>query len=192
MDKYYTRTDPAMDKYRPAWDALKANSFVNNPELSEYDRIRSAWHSGYLEGEAGLLGQPALLLPHHVDLGRGSYMEKLRSRLLQGHLDEQEEGEVADPIYLDITWRGTCSRIPSTAINNPLITKGKTEFGTTWICGYFEGMGGIGLPNSRCYFDGESLHGPRRVPRNLQSFIDGWNGLESFGEDEAVRLAPSL
>ena len=38
--------DPAMEKYRSGWDTLHANRFVNNPNLSEYDRI-------YLRGIQG-------------------------------------------------------------------------------------------------------------------------------------------
>ena len=103
--------------------------------------------------------------------------------------DEAEDGPAADPIYFDFEWRGTCSGMPDVVLNNPLITKGKIEFGTTHISGFFEGMSGPS--GERCDFDGEALWGPRRVPRTLQSFIDDWNDFNYFGEDETVRPAPS-
>lgn len=37
--RYYTQSDPAMDKYRPAWASLDSNPYVNHPSLSENDRI---------------------------------------------------------------------------------------------------------------------------------------------------------
>ncbi len=44
--RYYTRSDPAMEKYQAAWASLDSNSYVNHPSLSENDRI-------YLRGIQG-------------------------------------------------------------------------------------------------------------------------------------------
>lgn len=208
--KHYTQDDPAMDRYRSVRDTLKANGFVNNPNLSEYDQI-------YLHS---IQGTYKVKQEHWADLGYsfqimlvwdqdriwgvfdfGSY----KGVLMVDHGPEREppewsrnrdddeagDDEAAPPVYYDFTWKGTCSQMPDTIINNPLITKGKIEFGVSRIRGFFEGMFGAGLPGECCSFDGTPLFGPRRVPRSLQSFIDGWNDLEYFGEDETVRLAPS-
>lgn len=205
---YYTQTDPAMDKYRPAWDTLKANSFVNDPNLSEFHRV----YLGGIQGtwkvkqenwaNQGYSFQIMLIWDHDriwgaFDLGfyKGVLMVDHGPKREPSEFSDEQYGEVEgnepEPIYYDFTWRGTCTEIPDTLINNSLITKGKIEFGTTWIRGYFEGMYGIGLANGRCDFDGKSIYGPRRVPRNLQSFIDDWNDMAVFEEEETVRLVPS-
>jgi hypothetical protein len=221
---HYTLNDPAMDKYRPARDTLMANGFVNNPDLSEYDRIylrgiqgtwkvkqkhwagqgysfqiMLIWDQDRIWGSFDLGYYKGVLMVDH-----GPQREPPEFSVEQGddeqgddeqeddeREDDEREEDEADPIYFDFTWRGTCSQLPDTVINNPLITKGKIEFGSTSISGYFEGMSGIGLPNERCDFDGRTLFGPRRVPRDLQSFIDDWNDLNFFGEDETVRPVPN-
>lgn len=217
--RYYTRDDPGMDKYRPAWDTLKANGFVNNPNLTERDQI-------YLRG---IQGTWKVKQEHWADRGYsfqimliwdqdriwGSFDFGVYKGILMvdhgpeceppefsGEQEDDEEDDAEsgddeagyygpDPIYFDFTWKGTSSQMPDTIINNPLITKGKIVFGHCDISGYFESMDFIGLPDGRCNFVGRSLPGPRRVSRNLQSFIDDWNDLEYFGEDEKVREAPS-
>ncbi|KAM0815668.1 hypothetical protein AB5N19_01467 [Seiridium cardinale] len=216
---HHAQTDPAIDRYQPARETLEANTFVNDPRLSDLDRI-------YLQG---IQGTWKLKQEHWADRGYtfslmciwdqdriwGAFdLGFYKGILMVEHgphreppefsaededsdtdndvmEDDDAEDDERDPIYYDFTWRGTCSQIPDTAINNPLITKGKIEFGTTWISGYFEGMGGIGLPGGRCDFDCQNVFGPRRVPRDLQSFVDDWNDLNYFGEDETVRQVPS-
>ncbi|ETS76201.1 hypothetical protein PFICI_11588 [Pestalotiopsis fici W106-1] len=206
---YYTQTDPAMDKYRPAWDTLKANSFVNNPSLSDRDRI-------YLRS---IQGTYKVKLEHLADRGHGFQMMLVwdydriwgvfdfgsyKGVLMVDHgpdreppefsrdVDSDEEDEAGpDPIYFDFTWRGTSSHMPDTIINNSLITKGKIAFGTSEISGYFEGPIADGRPEGRCNFHGQPPFGPRRVPRNLESFIDDWNELNIFEEDESFRPEPT-
>lgn len=202
-------TSPTMNKYLPARETLDANGFVNNPNISESDQcylrdiqatykvqqehwadhgysfqIMLIWDQDRIWGAFDLGFYKGVLVVDHGP----NRLPPERSREQEG---DQAGNEQADPIYYDFTWRGTCSQIPDTAINNPLITKGKIEFGRfSSIRGYFEGMFGIGLPDGRCDFDGMPLRGPRRVPRNLQSFIDDWNDLNYFGEDETTRPAP--
>lgn len=208
---YYTKNDPAMDKYRPAWDTLKANSFVNDPNLSEFDRIylrgiQGTWKvKQEIRADHGYSSQIMLIWDHDRIWGAFNF-GAFKGILMVDHgpqhepfkfPQEQYDAKVEDndrkSIYHDFVWRGRCTYMPDTIINNPLITKGKIEFGSTWICGYFEGMDGNGLqiPNIRRDFDGNALFGPRRVPRNLQSFIDDWNDLGILEEDEKVRLAAS-
>jgi hypothetical protein len=209
--KYYTKDDPAMDKYRSAWDTLHTNIFVNNPDLTENDRI-------YLRGiqgtwkvkqehwpDQGYNFQLMLVWDHDriwgaFDLGyyKGILMvdhgpEREPPEFSREYdEDEDDEGyEDQDPVYFNFTWRGTCTKISDTALNNPLITKGKIEFGPIGISGYFDGMGAVGFPNERCDFDGRPVFGPRRVSRTLQSFIDDWNGFNILGDDETMRQVTS-
>jgi hypothetical protein len=194
--------DPAMDIYRAAQTSLAENRFVNNPSLSEYDRI-------YLRGIQGTwkVKQDHLASRGHsyrmmfvwdydriwgsFDLGyyKGVLMVDHGSRCEPLDPSSDDNSDDPEPTYFDFTWRGTCTGMPDTLINNPLITKGKIEFGHTEISGYFEGM--MGLPDSRCNFEGENMFGPRRVPRSLQSLIDEWNELNDFGEEESIQPAPA-
>ncbi|KAK7755925.1 hypothetical protein SLS62_002212 [Diatrype stigma] len=196
-----------MGKFRPAWKTLEENEFVNNPDLSEYDRIylrgiqstykvkqehwadrgyvfqiRLVWDQDRIWGDFDFGPYKGILMVDH-----GPEREPPEWSGQQGG-DGYDEAEDDGAIYFDFTWRGV--KRPSTTINNPQIAKGKIEFGSSWISGYFEGMPGAGLPDGRRYFDGNPEWGPPRVPRSLQSFVREWNSLDSSAEDETVRQAP--
>lgn len=206
--KYHTPTDPAMDKYRPARDTLMANTFVNNPNLSDLDRIYLRGIQGTYKvklepwADRGHVFQIMLVWDYDRIWGSfdfGSYKGTLQvdhgpdreppEFCREDDSDEDEEIE-PEPTYFDFTWRGTCSHMPDTIINNSLITKGKIAFGPCDISGYFEGPIADGNPAGRCNFDGEPLRGPRRVARTLQSFVDDWNELNVLEDDETVRQEP--
>jgi len=194
--------DPAMEKYREARTSLAENAFVNSPSLSEYDHIYLRGIQGTWKVKQDHLASHGygyrMMLVWDYDRIWGSFdLGNYKGILMVDHGPQCEppecgpdsNGDHPEPTYFDFTWRGTCTDMPNTLINNPLITKGKVGFGITWISGYFEGM--AGLPDSRCRFEGASMRGPRRVPRSLQSFIDEWNEMNVFDEEESIRLAPS-
>lgn len=204
--KYRNKKDPVMDKYRPARKALNANSFVNNPELSEDDRI-------YLRG---IQATYRVERKHFPDYGHrfqimliwdydriwGSFDFGICKGILM--VDPGPKGEPAEfsapaeyskkgedeyvSIYHDFTWRGTCSHSPNVTLNNTYLTKGKIEFGLEEVSGYFEGI----PQNEPFSFEGPIIPGPRRISRNLQSFIDEWNSLSVYQQLDSPRPDPCL
>ncbi|KAI9149895.1 hypothetical protein HJFPF1_09641 [Paramyrothecium foliicola] len=185
-------SDPALVRDHSAWNTLKANSFVNNPDLSELDRV-------YLRGIQGTWAVKFEPLADRVYSSElfGTYQgammvdhgpEREPSEPSAEEEDDGAEHDQGNPIYYDFTWRGTSSDIPNTILNNSLLTKGKIEFGHPYISGYF---GGLDQDHPRYHFDGNPLWGPRRVARTLQSLVDDWNRLRVFGGEETIRQAPS-
>jgi hypothetical protein len=199
--------NPALDKYRAARTSLEENTFINNSSRSRDDLIylrgiQSMWKVKlhHLDSK-GFVYQMMLIWDYDCIWGTfnlGAYKGVLMADHGPDHeppsLDDSDESgdDNTDPVCFDFTWRGTCTGMPNTVLNNPLITRGKIEFGSSWISGYFEGMMGSGLPDSRCDFEGNRPWGPARVPRNLQSFIDEWNDLNVFDEEESIRLPPRI
>ena len=222
--------NPARAKFMAARNSLRNNPFLNNPTLSDHDRIylrciQGTWkvklapyanrgytaqmmliwdydriwgsfdfgsYKGILMVDHGPRCEPPQLAGGEEENSGDGGDEDKGGEKSGLHGEDVSGGDSEELMYFDFTWRGERSRMPEVLVNNPLITKGKIQFGSTWIKGYFEGMAGLGrLPNSRCDFDGSPLFGPRRVPRDLESFIDSWNELTIFDEMETVRQAPA-
>jgi len=194
-----------MAKYRPALDSLAANTFVNDPSRSELDRI-------YLRGiqatwKIKLNDAPnnrhsfQMMLVWDYDRIWGSFdLGDFKGLLMVDHgpqsdpWEEQgsDEEEDDEPVYFDFTWRGYRKAEPDILHINPLLTKGRIEFRTTTISGFFEAMGG---PQANpVAFEGQLERGPRRVARSLESFIDEWNEMSPAFSDEfeSPRMAPTI
>ncbi|SPQ22407.1 cc63b16b-cc70-4071-bbb1-0c1060474dd4 [Thermothielavioides terrestris] len=194
--RYYTQSDPAMEKYQAAWASLRSNSYVNNPSLSEDDRIYLHGIQGTykvkLASRTGWVHGFQMMLIWDYDRIWGAFdLGTFKGILMVDHGPQREPPEFWDdeaelPSF-DFTWRGTCTQMPDAVFNNPLITKGKITFGSRNISGHFEGM----ATDATCKFEGEAQFGPQRVGRSLQSFIDEWNEYEFFGEDETIRQPPA-
>lgn len=188
---------PVKEKYHAALASLRENTFVNDPTLSESDRIcrsniQGTWRVQQTHRSSqGYCSQ--IMLVWDCDRIWGSFdLGSYKGVLMVDHGPRHgfPEGDVS-PVYSDFTWRGTCSSLSDVLFNRPLIMKGKIELTDIFIRGYFEGMMSVGLPDDRCDFEGVPLRGPRLVPRTVQSFIDEWNTHKEFEADESLRLPPT-
>lgn len=195
--KHQQRIDPTNDMYRPARDAVHANSFINNPNLTADDQFYLKNIQGTYKvqldqwRDEGHAFQLVLIWDHDRIWGSfdfGSYKGILKIDKGPERAPPHEDG-VSEYVqtYHHFTWRSTCTQSPKSIINNPVFTKGKIELESDGISGYFLGMPNIGLPGGRCDFEGLPVWGPRRVARKLESFIEDWNALKIIQLDEAPR-----
>ncbi|KUI60962.1 hypothetical protein VP1G_08167 [Cytospora mali] len=133
--RFYTQDDPAMDIYRDAWATLKANTHVNNPALSELDRIylrgiqttykvkvdrfprngfkyqmMFIWDYDRIWGSFDFGSVKGMLMVDHGPDEEPPEYEGYQAS--EEEENDQESDQERDLIYYDFIWRGRTTTIP--------------------------------------------------------------------------------